>query len=90
MTTKFEKMSNTDHTKKRGVNSGAREGYVVPASYQTPDVLLIYTIKSGKSLGGDRGKKTSTQKVKDPLSFEIWVFQNGRPDFDDDPRFLKR
>jgi hypothetical protein len=51
------------------VNSGAREGYTVPASYQTPTVLLI----TGKSLGSDRGKKTSMQKVKDPLSFEIKI-----------------
>jgi hypothetical protein len=45
-------------TKKPGVNSGARKGYAVPASYKIPVVLLIYTVKSGKSL--DRGKKTST------------------------------
>jgi hypothetical protein len=53
-------MSNTDPTKKPGVDSGAHEAYAVPASYKTPTVLLIYTIKSGKSLGSDRGKKTST------------------------------
>ena len=46
-------MSNTDHTKKPGMNSGA-------APYDTPVVLLIYTLKSGKSRGIDRGKKTST------------------------------
>jgi hypothetical protein len=67
------------------VNSGAREGYTVPASYQTPTVLLI----TGKSLGSDRGKKTSMQKVKDPMSFEIWIFQNGQPDYDDDPRIFE-
>ena len=33
-----------------GVNSGAREGYAVPAYYMIPAVLLIYTVKSGKSL----------------------------------------
>jgi hypothetical protein len=53
-------MSNTDPTKKPGVNSGAHEAYAVPASYKTSGVLLIHTIKSGKSLGSDRGKKTST------------------------------
>jgi hypothetical protein len=52
-------MSNTDPPKKLGVNSGAREEYVVPASYKTATVLLIYTVKSGKSLGSDRGNKTS-------------------------------
>ena len=50
------------------VNSGAREGQIVPPSYKTPTVVLIYTVMSGKNLGSDRGKKTSTQKVKDPLS----------------------
>jgi hypothetical protein len=28
--------------------------------------------------------KTSTQKVKDPLSFEIWILRNSQPDCDDD------
>jgi hypothetical protein len=32
----------------------------------------------------DRGMKTSTQKLKDPLSFEILIFRNGLPDRDDD------
>jgi len=34
-------------------------------------LLIIHPVcivKYGKSLGSDRGKKTSTQKVKDPLS----------------------
>ncbi len=31
----------------------------IPASYKTPAMLLIYTVKSGKSLASDRGKKTS-------------------------------
>jgi hypothetical protein len=31
-----------------------------PSSYKTPAVLLIYTVKSGKGFGSDRGKKTST------------------------------
>jgi len=39
-------MSNTDPTKKPGVNSGAHEAYAVPASYKTSTVLLIHTIKS--------------------------------------------
>jgi hypothetical protein len=44
-------MSNTDHTtKKPGVIS---------------EDLLVYTVKSGESLGSDRGKKTSRLKVKD-------------------------
>jgi hypothetical protein len=55
---------------------------------KTPAVLLIYTVKSGKSLGSDRGKKTPTSKVKDPLPFEIWIFRNGQPDRDDDRRIF--
>ena len=51
-------------------------------------MLLTYTFKSGESIDSDRGKKTSTQKVKDPLSFEIWIFRNGQPDCDDDCRFF--
>ena len=30
----------------------------------------------------EEGKK-STQKVKDPLSFEIWIFRNDQPEFYD-------
>jgi hypothetical protein len=44
-------MSNTDPTEKPGVNSGAGEGQAVHASHKTLTVLLIYTVKSGKSLG---------------------------------------
>jgi hypothetical protein len=36
----------------------ACEGEAVPASYKIPAVLLICTVKSGKSRGSDRGKKT--------------------------------
>ena len=50
----------TDHTEKPGVNPCAREGSAVPASYKTLVVLLMYTVKSGKNIGSDRGKKTST------------------------------
>jgi hypothetical protein len=34
----------------------------------------------------DRGKKTFKYKVKDPLSFEIWIFCNGQQDRGDDHR----
>ena len=53
-------MSNTDPTKKPMVNSDPCEEYVVPASNKTPAVLLIYIVKSGKTPGNDRRKKTST------------------------------
>ena len=48
-------MSNTCPTKKLGVNPGAREGKAVPASYNIPAVLLICTVKFGKSRDSDRG-----------------------------------
>jgi len=51
-------------------------------------MLLINTVKSAESLSSDGGKKTSTQKVKDPLSFEIWIFRNGQQDCDHDRRIL--
>ena len=51
---------NTDSTKKTGLKSGAREWSAVSVSCMTSAVLLVYTVKSGKSLGSDRGKKTST------------------------------
>jgi len=35
-TQKTKKISNTDATKNPGVNTGAREGYAVLASYNTP------------------------------------------------------
>jgi hypothetical protein len=35
---------------KPGMNSGAHEWKAVPASYKTPAVLLIYTVKPGKVL----------------------------------------
>jgi hypothetical protein len=41
---------------------------------------LICTVKSGKSIGSDRGKKTSPLKIKDSLSFDIWTFRSGQPD----------
>jgi len=42
------------------VNSGARVGLEVTASYMTLVVLLIYNVKSDKNLVGDRVKKIST------------------------------
>ena len=42
------------------MNSGARRGLEVTASYVTLVVLLIYNVKSDKSVVGDRVKKIST------------------------------
>ena len=39
-------MSNTDPTRKPEVNSGAREGEAVPASYNTPTMLFVYTVNT--------------------------------------------
>ena len=47
--------------KKTGVNASARELLVGLASFcKKPVVLLIYTVKFGKSLGSDGGKKKRT------------------------------
>ena len=43
-------------------------------------MLFIYTVKFGQILGSDRRKKKYTLKVKDLLSFEIWIFRNGHGD----------
>jgi hypothetical protein len=40
-TQKSKVMSNMDHTKLPGVNPGAPEWKAVPASYNTPTMLLI-------------------------------------------------
>ena len=45
---------------------------------------LIYTVKSGISLGNDRGKNIFTLSIKKSLSFDIWQFRNGLPNYDDD------
>ena len=50
---------------------------------------LINTVKSGRSLGNDRGKKIYTQKVKDQLPFDIWQFCSGLPDCDDDRKMCR-
>ena len=52
-------MSNTDTTKQTGAV------LTFSCFYKIPAVLLIDIVKSGKSLGSDRGKKTSTYKLKD-------------------------
>ena len=54
----------------------------MPASYETLAVLLLYIVKSGKSIDSDREKKVSTYKVNDPESFEIWIFRNNQPNCD--------
>jgi len=40
-----------------GANRCAHDGHTIPASHKTPVVLLIYIVKFGKSLVGERGKK---------------------------------
>ena len=50
----------TKTNKTKNITQKTKKMSNTPASYKTPAVLLIYTVKSGKSLGSDRGKKTST------------------------------
>ena len=68
-------------TSQRTSRHGAHEGLKV-STYKTPVVLLIYKVQSGKSIGTQRGKKTSTSKVHSLFSFEIWIFHSGHPDCD--------
>ena len=46
-------------------------------------MLLIYIVKSDKSLVGDKEKKY-TLKGKDTLPFKIWIFRNSQRDRDAD------
>jgi len=65
------------------VNPYHHERLAIPASYKTPRyVTHIYTPVNVLAVIGER--KKSTQKLKDPLSFEILIFRNGQPDRDDD------
>jgi hypothetical protein len=45
-------------------NAGDREEYAFTASYKVATVLLIYTVKSGKSICSDRGKKKMYEQNK--------------------------
>lgn len=53
-TRKITTMTNTDPTKKPGVNKCARQVQLLLISYKTPAMVLI--IKSGKCFDRDRGK----------------------------------
>ena len=54
-------------------------------------MLLIYIVKSSNSIVGDREKKKNLMlEVKDPLSFEIWIFRNGQTVRDDNVAYLYR
>jgi hypothetical protein len=55
--TKRKKAKNTE--KKKATRTPQKPG-VTQVFAKTPAVLLMYTVKSGKSLGSDRGKKTPT------------------------------
>ena len=46
-------------------------------------MLLTYTVKSRKVLALIE-ERQNLRKIKDPLSFEIWIFRSGQPDRDDD------
>ena len=51
-------------------NAGAREEYALPASDKVTAVLFIYTVKSGKSMCSDRGKKQMYEQNK--IFIIIW------------------
>jgi hypothetical protein len=50
-------------------NAGTREENALIASDKVTAVLLIYTVKSGKSLSSDRGKKKIYEKNKISIIF---------------------
>jgi hypothetical protein len=56
--------SNTDPTKKPMGNAGAREEFALTASDKVTAVLLIYTVKFGKSICSERGKKKMYENNK--------------------------
>ena len=78
-------MSNTDPTKKYGGNQVLANGQQFLFLIRHPPCCLCMQSSSVKVLAVIE-KKTSKLKVKDPLSFEIWIFRNGQTDRDDDRR----
>ena len=60
-TQKTKKMSNTDQHQKNGVNTGARQGQAVHASYKTPVVVLLHIVKS------DNEKKNIKHFLRDKM-----------------------
>jgi hypothetical protein len=72
-------VSNTDPTKKPMGNVGAREVFALTASDKVTAVLLIYTVKFGKSICSDRGKKKNVRKkynIHYPLKYGYFVTVN--------------
>ena len=55
-----------------------------PASYKTPAVLLIYIVKTDKSLVGDWGKKSILCKKEKTHC----IRDNGQPDYYEDCRIF--
>jgi hypothetical protein len=55
------------------MNSSPGEGQEVPPSYQTPTVLLIYTVQSAKIVAIIEERKYLRKK-------SIWIFRNCQPD----------
>ena len=67
-------MSNTDSTKKPGETQVLAKGKQFLLLKRHPPCYAYIQA----SHGADGGRKTSTQNVKDPLSFEIWIFRNSQ------------
>jgi hypothetical protein len=64
--------------------------YAVASFNKTTTVLRTYTVRYKVSICNNRGKKRKKlrKKIKDPLSFEIWIFRYGQPDRYHDGRML--
>ena len=75
-------MFNIDTTKTRGWTQILVTGkQFLPLIRHPPRYsYIIYIVKFDKSLESDR--------VKDQLSFEIWIFLNGQPDRNDDRKIV--
>ena len=77
-----ETMSNMDPTNKRWWTQVPLEGKQVLLLIRHPSCCSY--LKSGNSHVGARGKNKYTWKGKDPMSFEIWIIRNVRPDRNDE------
>jgi hypothetical protein len=53
------------------INAGAGEVFAFPPSKKLPAVLLIYTVKFGKSICNDRGKKKIYEKNKISMGVHV-------------------
>ena len=81
-TQKTRKMSNTEPTKNWGGTKMLVKGTQFLLHIRHPLCSSYIQSCLVKVLAVIEERKQSTQKVKDPLSFEIWIHRNGEPDRD--------